>query len=147
MTDTKTTGPVSGETNLKKLLSGLRAKKDDRLFVFACVPHDQWDGIDEAVKKAAQMIFAEAEGVSLIIPEEVAAAYQIASVYPSRMITLTIHSALDAVGFLAHITTALAKEGISVNAVAGYFHDHLFVPDEAADKVMAVLADISKSQE
>ena len=147
MTDTKTTGPVSGETNLKKLLSGLRAKKDDRLFVFACVPHDQWDGIDEAVKKAAQMIFAEAEGVSLIIPEEVAAAYQIASVYPSRMITLTIHSALDAVGFLAHITTALAKEGISVNAVAGYFHDHLFVPDEAADKVMAVLADIAKSQE
>lgn len=147
MTDTKTTGRVSGETNLKKLLSGLRAKKDDRLFVFACMPHDQWDGIDEAVKKAAQMIFTEAEGVSLIIPEEVAAAYQIASVYPSRMITLTIHSALNAVGFLAHITTALAKEGISVNAVAGYFHDHLFVPDEAADKVMAVLADIAKSQE
>ena len=147
MTDAKTTGPTSGETNLKKLLSGLTANKDDRLFVFACIPHDQWDGIDDAVKQAAQMIFIEAEGVSLIIPKEVAAAYQIAHVYPSRMITLTIHSALDAVGFLAHITTALAKEGISVNAVAGYFHDHLFVPDDAADKVMAVLADIAKSQE
>lgn len=146
MAETKTTGPTSGETNLKNLLSGLTAKKDDRLFVFACVPHDQWDEIDEAVKQAAQMTFIEAEGISLIIPQEVAMAHQIESVYPSRMITLTIHSALDAVGFLAHITTALAKEGVSVNAVAGYFHDHLFVPDAAADKVMAVLADIAKSQ-
>ena len=52
-------------------------------------------------------------------------------VFPCRLITLEVHSALDAVGFLAAVTARLAAEGIGVNPVAGFHHDHLFVP---ADK-------------
>jgi len=44
------------------------------------------------------------------------------------MITLMVHSALDSVGLTAAVTRQLADEGISCNVVAGYFHDHLFVP-------------------
>ena len=55
------------------------------------------------------------------------------------MITLNVHSSLDAVGFLAAITTRLATAGMGVNPVSGYFHDHLFVPADRADEAMAIL--------
>jgi len=48
-------------------------------------------------------------------------------------------SSLDAVGFLAAITSRLAEAGISVNAVWGYQHDHLFVPDQKATEVLNLL--------
>jgi hypothetical protein len=55
------------------------------------------------------------------------------------MVTLTVHSALDAVGFLAAITTRLAAAGISVNAVSAFFHDHLFVPVGRAEETVEIL--------
>ena len=60
------------------------------------------------------------------------------------MITLTVHSALDAVGFLAAITARLAEAGISVNAVSAFHHDHLFVPVDRADEAMALLQNMSE---
>ena len=55
------------------------------------------------------------------------------------MITLNVHSALDAVGFLAAVVSLLASAGISVNAVSAYHHDHLFVPVARADEAMRLL--------
>lgn len=63
--------------------------------------------------------------------------------FASRLITLTVHSALDAVGFLAAVTARLAETGISVNAVSAFHHDHLFVPADRAEDAMAVLREIS----
>jgi hypothetical protein len=50
-----------------------------------------------------------------------------------------VHSALDAVGFLALVTGRLAAAGIACNAIAGYHHDHLLVPVARADEAMDVL--------
>ena len=58
---------------------------------------------------------------------------------PFRMITLEIRSSLDAVGFLAAVTTKLAAHGIAVNAVSAFHHDHLFVPAERAEEALALL--------
>ena len=55
------------------------------------------------------------------------------------MITLNIHSALDAVGFIAAVTTELARHNIGVNPVSGFYHDHLFVPADRADEAMTAL--------
>ena len=55
------------------------------------------------------------------------------------MITLNVHSSLEAVGFLAAITARLAAAGMGVNPVSAYFHDHLFVPADRVDEAMAIL--------
>jgi hypothetical protein len=55
------------------------------------------------------------------------------------MITLNVHSALDAVGFLAAVMKALSVRGISTNTVSAYYHDHLFVPSERAEEALAAL--------
>ena len=54
-------------------------------------------------------------------------------------ITLRVHSALSAVGFLAALTSRLAQAGISVNAVSAFYHDHLFVPWESRNEAMETL--------
>jgi hypothetical protein len=59
------------------------------------------------------------------------------------MITLEVHSSLEAVGFLAAIATRLAAAGIGVNPVAGYFHDHLFVPEARAEEAMRLLDELA----
>ncbi len=66
--------------------------------------------------------------------------------YIAAMITLRVHSSLDAVGLTAAVAGQLATGGISCNVVAGYFHDHLFVPIDEADLAVNLLRDRSKSQ-
>jgi hypothetical protein len=60
-----------------------------------------------------------------------------------RRITLRVHSALDGVGLTAAFSSELAAAGISCNVVAGYHHDHIFVPDADADRAMAALHALS----
>jgi hypothetical protein len=36
----------------------------------------------------------------------------------------------------------LASAGISVNPISAYYHDHLFVPSERAEKVMKLLDEL-----
>lgn len=55
------------------------------------------------------------------------------------MITLNVHSSLEAVGFLAVIASRLAGKGMGVNPVSGFFHDHLFVPVGREEEALAVL--------
>lgn len=126
---------TNGETNLQRLLANCQAKRADDIFVFLTLKdRDLPDGI------SPQMMFQEAEGTSYIIRQSEAEATKLAYDYPCVMITLSIHSSLEAVGFMAHISQQLARAGISVNPVAGYYHDHLFVPVEKAEEAMAVLA-------
>lgn len=57
---------------------------------------------------------------------------------------LEYHSSLEAVGFLAVITTHLAALNMGVNPVSGFYHDHLFIPEDRAEDVMTSLAELSK---
>jgi len=67
------------------------------------------------------------------------------AVFACRRITLTIHSALAAVGLMAAVSRALADAGIGCNPVAGYFHDHLFVPEGDLDRALEVLAAFART--
>ncbi|EXJ56821.1 hypothetical protein A1O7_07165 [Cladophialophora yegresii CBS 114405] len=59
--------------------------------------------------------------------------------FPCRLLTCDVHSSLSAVGFMAVLATRLAERGISVNPVAGFYHDHLFVPVERAGEAVEML--------
>jgi len=82
------------------------------------------------------MLFREKEGTTLIVSQDDAQSQELVGEFPCRMITLNVHSALEAVGFLALITQRLAGLNIGVNAVSAFHHDHLFVPDDRAEEAL-----------
>ena len=128
---------MSGEKNLTKLLASLTAKLDPDTYVSATTTSEVPPGLK------LRMIFEEAEGTTLITTLEQARAHNLAYEYESRMITLDIHSSLEAVGFMAVIATRLAARGLSVNPVSAFYHDHIFVPADRADDAMSELAAIA----
>ena len=130
---------MTGETNLTALLASMTPSLLPGVFVFSTIP------VGTALPAWLQpvMIFREAEGVTLIIERSEAIAANFSHVFPSRMITLQIHSSLEAVGFLAAITPRLAAAGMGVNPVSAYFHDHLFVPENRADDAIKILEEIA----
>ena len=123
------------ESNLQKLLATMKPELQPGEYVFASVPMDD----NMLGKDAVVGWFRESEGITLILERSAAIAAGIEFSFPSRMITLTVHSSLEAVGFLALITERLAVAGISVNAISAYYHDHLFVPLQKADQAIHIL--------
>ena len=130
---------MNGELDLQTLLNSMQAELVDGVFVFATVSEQQ---IPDSV--SPRMMFQEAEGTTLVLLQREAEAHGIAYEFPSRMITLNVHSSLEAVGFMARIASALAAEGMGVNPVAGFYHDHLFVPLGREQDALRVLAELSQ---
>jgi hypothetical protein len=89
--------------------------------------------------------FRESEGLTAIVERAQAIQATVPYIFEAKLITLTVHSSLEAIGFLAMISTALAKTGIPCNAVAAYHHDHLFIPVARAADAMDVLNALSLS--
>lgn len=131
---------MNGESDLNTLLRSMEAVLADGLYVFVTLPNHS---IPQDIR--ALMVFREAEGTTLILEHDEAKRHDLAFEFPCRMITLNVHSALEAVGFIAKISTALADEGMGVNPVAGFFHDHLFVPDGREQDALRILNEVSAS--
>ncbi|WP_375228049.1 ACT domain-containing protein [Roseobacter sp. S98] len=131
---------MGGETDLDKLISSMSAELVPGLYVFATVaPGQVPPGL------SPRMVFHEAEGTTLILLKSEAETHGLAFEFPCRMITLNIHSSLEAVGFMARIATELARHDMGVNPVSGFYHDHLFVPDSRENDALAALKDMSSA--
>ncbi|WP_195818314.1 ACT domain-containing protein [Roseobacter sp. MH60115] len=131
---------MSGETNLDRLIAAMSADLVEGLYVFATV-----EGDHDLSGVAPRMLFKEAEGTTYILLKSEAEELGLTYEFPCRMITLNIHSSLEAVGFMARIATELAKHNMGVNPVSAFFHDHLFVPDGREDDAMNILNELSKA--
>src|SRR5215217_2749167 len=131
---------MPGEGNLRTLLQNMKPEMHEGVFVFCSISEDKEIPAD----LRPVHIFREREGTAFIIRREEAEAANLSYQFASRLITLTVHSSLEAVGFLAAITGRLAEAGISVNAVSAFYHDHLFVPDHRADDALQHLQDMTK---
>lgn len=87
----------------------------------------------------------EPEGLSLVIPEDLAHRLGLPVTYSAAWITLRVQSDLSAIGLTAAFSGALGRAGISCNVIAGVHHDHLFVPSGQAQQAMRVLAQLQGS--
>ena len=126
--------PAQGQQDLHELLRNASPQLSQQVFVFCSLTEEGPLGSLEPI-----CTFVEEEGITAIVPRERAAAHGL-SVQPAwALITLAVHSSLQAVGFLAHVTAALAEVGIAVNVVSAYHHDHLFVPAHRSAEAMSVL--------
>ncbi|MFM0210045.1 ACT domain-containing protein [Paraburkholderia sediminicola] len=127
-----------GEKDLVKLCARLTPVMALPVYVFCSLPDFNLpDGL------APFCTVRELEGLTAVIEQFDAHRLRLPYTYESRLITLSVHSSLEAVGFLAVISRALAQAGIPCNAVAGYCHDHIFVPVDRADESMTLLKAIA----
>lgn len=129
---------MAAERDLTRLISGMRPVLNPGRFVFTTVTGPVPPGVQPVVT------VAEAEGRTLVLPQHEADAAGLGYDYVAGWITLTVTSALDAIGLTAAVAGELAEAGLSCNVVAGYHHDHLFVPHDRATEAVRVLAALAR---
>lgn len=121
-----------GERELGRLLASMQPVLRDGAFVFTTAPE-----VPQDVRPVVTV--REAEGVTLVLERADADRLGLPYSYVAAMVTLQVHSSLDAVGLTAAVAQELTDHQISCNVVAGYFHDHLFVPHDRGDEVVELL--------
>ncbi len=125
-----------------KLLKNLSPALHKEKFYFASLDesasmplHSILDNIHSLVR--------EKEGITIVFTEAALKEMKINSdkmTGPFALISLGAFTDLTGdVGFLSNIDSKLAKDGISLNIISGYYHDHLFVPYEKKDNALKVL--------
>ena len=131
---------MTGETELTKLLQNMRPELNAGEYVYCLV-----NSLEQAAILNPIGIFQEKEGTTVILSKEQADAASLS--YPTicAWITLTVHSSLEAVGLTAAFSKALTDANISCNVIAGYYHDHIFVPVKDAERAMEVLFALTRS--
>ncbi|MEK9160323.1 MAG: ACT domain-containing protein [Patescibacteria group bacterium] len=125
-----------GINNLEVLLKSMQPELVSGEFVFCTSV--------EPIVVDFLLSFKENEGWTYILTRKKADELKLSYSTVWAMITLNVHSDLEAVGFLAALTPKLAAEGISVNVVSAFYHDHLFVPAAKKDQALAILKSVSE---
>lgn len=126
---------MSGETDLIKILEQLSPILVPGNYVFCSVKGKYGD----YAELSPLGCFTEKEGLTLILEQNSADNAGLAYDAVLRMITLSVHSSLDAVGLTAAVATKLTEHGLSANVVAAFYHDHVFVQAEKAELATSVL--------
>jgi hypothetical protein len=120
---------LSGESDLARLLATMAPRLHDEPYAIRLLAGG------ETPPAGAFALIAEDEGRTLIAAEPGGA---------WARISLTVHSDLAAIGLTAALSGALAGAGISANVVAGFHHDHIFVPWPRRHDALAALATLGE---
>lgn len=126
---------MAGERDLSRLVESLDPVVRPGEFVVVSVP--------DASGLPALATVHEAEGVSCVVERAEADERSLPYDFVAGWITLSVHSALDAIGLTAAVSSALASQGMSCNVIAGYYHDHLLVPHDRTEEACGVLMRIA----
>ena len=125
-------GPVSAFSDM---LAGMEPTLHERPFRF--VAHGPDDDFIDLLGRMFAFV-REDEGATLVIRSR--------EDQPGphfACITLQVHSDLEGVGLTAAVANALANKDIACNVIAGFHHDHLFVPWDRREDALASLRALS----
>ena len=131
-----------GIRELDRLVRSMNPELHAETYVFVNIPQKPCQMRMEEI----QGCYRESEGMTFILDKETADRKGLTYSNTWRSITLRIHSDLEAVGFTAKISGALALAGIPCNMIAACYHDHIYVPALLADKAMNVLVDLQETK-
>lgn len=132
----------TGESDLATLLSTLTTHLSPSTYVFIALPTATSQYILPDLKPI--MTFHETEGLTVITTLSSAQAAKLPYTFPCKMITLNIHSSLEAVGFMAAVSKKLTEKGIGVNPVSGFYHDYCFVPEGRGEEAVNALEEMAE---
>ncbi len=127
--------PVS---NLESMLATMSPKLNEKRVAYLS-SNDVQSVLAKLPPESIIGTFREQEATTFIVELTAAENSGLEILFRGAWITLTVHSALSGVGLTAAFATALGNEGISANVVAAYYHDHIFVSVEDAEKAIAAL--------
>lgn len=108
-------------------------------FIFVTI--DEPD-LAQSLSAEAISIFREDEGISMILPVDLAEKHRLNTDHNMACITLTVYSSLEGVGLTSAVASALGQHNIPCNMVAAFHHDHVFVPFDMCDQAMEVLTSL-----
>lgn len=132
---------MSGITELDQLLRSMQPKLAESEFVFCTVS----GSLQDYLELNPLATFNESEGLTLVVEKSLAEKSGLSFEGSYSQITLTVHSSLEAVGLTAAVATKFAEKGISANAIAAYYHDHIFVQTSKAQAAVLALKELSAS--
>jgi len=128
---------MSGELNLATLLKNMKPVLNSGEYVFCTLSNNEKIDLSKVLGS-----FKEKEGITLILTKEYADLMELPYISIMSWISLEIHSSLEAVGLTAAFSKVLADANISCNVVAGYYHDHIFVLNQDAQRAIDLLKSI-----
>ncbi len=120
-----------GETDLTKLLAAIDVVRRPGSYVYVV------RGPGEPAPDEVVAMIDEAASISYVVSADSSAAGD--GHFRAAWLTLTVNSSLDGVGLCAAVATALVARDIPANVLAGFYHDHLLVPEELADQAIAAI--------
>ena len=133
---------MTGEKSLEKLLGSMSPKLISGEYVFCTIENGRYGDYAEEKPIAS---FGEEEGLTIVLLKESAEKLGLHFETSFRCITLAVHSSLEAIGLTAAVSAKLSEHRISANVIAGFYHDHVFVPAKDAKKAISVLSEFCRN--
>jgi len=129
---------MTGILELNTLLKSMNPELKQGEYIFCCLAGSLADYVD--LNPLAS--YVEEEGLTLILKAETADKAGITYEGKYNLITLNVHSSLEAVGLTAAVSAKLTEYNISANVVAAFYHDHIFVQIDKAQAALSALKEI-----
>ena len=130
------------ELDINYILQNLSPQLNEGVFVFCTV--DNTLNLEEIDIEASVI---ESEGRTIVLRKEIADQLNLSYNVIMSWITLNVNTSLELVGLSAIISKKFTDNDISYNPIAGYFHDHIFVPIKDTNMAIKLLHNLSQKWE